>query len=287
MLIYSMNGRARGYTFTDFERDELFLLRLPYTYLCWGEEICPSTNRPHLQGFVYFKDAKTFTAVRKVMPGRHIEVAKALHEAVEYCKGDYTNHEGKYKPKNEVFKEYGKQPQQGQRTDICKMLEQVKTGNCTMRDIVSTATSYQSVRMAEVRLKYFEPARNWLPEVYWFYGPSGTGKTRSAYEMCEDPYVCMATNKWWEGYDGHSDVIIDDYRPSFSTFDDFLKILDRYAYRVECKGGSRQLRAKRIIVTTPRAPQETWASKTDEEIYQLTRRIHHVQEFDVLGKVFK
>lgn len=280
-----VNDRVRGFCFTDYERDELFLLQLPYTYLCWGEEICPTTKRPHFQGFVYFKDAKTHTATRKVMPGRHIEIAKTVQEAVEYCKGDYTDHTGKYKPKNEVFKEYGKKPQQGERTDIKKMMTQIKEGNCTMRDIVSTAPSYQSVRMAEVRLKYFEPARNWLPEVYWFYGPSGTGKTRSAYEMCEDPYVCMASNKWWEGYDGHSDVIIDDYRPSFSTFSELLRILDRYEYRVECKGGSRQLRAKRIIITTPRSPEETWGSKTEEEIYQLTRRIYQVQQFDVLGKV--
>lgn len=280
-----MNERARAFCFTDYERDELFLLRLPYTYLCWGEEICPTTKRHHYQGFVYLKDAKTFTAMRKVMEGRHIEIAKTINEAIEYCKGDYTNIHGKYKPKNEVFNEYGKPPSQGKRTDIHKTLSAIKEGSYTMRDIVSTATSYQSVRMAEVRLKYFEPARNWLPEVYWFYGPSGTGKTKAAYEMCEDPYVCMNSNKWWEGYDGHSDVIIDDYRCDFSTFSQLLRILDRYQYRVECKGGSRQLRAKRIIITTPKSPQETWGSRTSEEIYQLTRRIHQIQEFDILGKV--
>ena len=278
-------ARARAYCFTDYERDEQFLLQMPYAYLCWGEEICPTTKRLHLQGFVYFENAKSFSAARKVMDGRHIEVAKAIDQAIEYCKGDYTNHEGKYKAKNEVFKEFGTKPQQGKRTDVDTTLAAIKTGSYTMRDIVSSATSYQSVRMAEVRLKYFEPARDWLPEVYWFYGPSGTGKTRSAYEMCEDPYVCMGSNKWWEGYDGHSDVIIDDYRPSFSTFNELLRILDRYEYRVECKGGSRQLRAKRIIITTPCSPQETWSFRTTEEIYQLTRRIYQVQQFDILGKV--
>ena len=278
-------ARARAYCFTDYERNEEFLLQVPYAYICWGEEVCPTTERLHLQGFVYFKDAKSFSAARKVMSGRHIEAAKAFDQAIEYCKGDYTNHEGKYKPKNKVFKEFGTKPAQGKRTDIDRTLAAIKEGNYTMRDIVSSATSYQSVRMAEIKFKYFEPARNWLPEVYWFYGPSGTGKTRSAWEMCEAPYVCMASNKWWEGYDGHEDVIIDDYRPSFSTFTELLRILDRYEYRVECKGGSRQLRAKRIIITTPRSPEETWLSKTEEEIYQLTRRIHHVQQFDILGKV--
>lgn len=275
-----MNERTRSYCFTDFERDEALLLRLPYSYICWGEEVCPTTNKPHLQGFLYLQNAKSFTAMRKLMAPRHIEPAKDYKSAIEYCKGDYTNHEGKYKPKNEVFKEFGKPISQGSRTDILKTLEKIKTGECTMRDIVLSATSYQSVRMAEVQLKYFEPVRDWETEVHWFYGPSGSGKTRRAYEMCKDPYICMSTGKWWEGYDGHEDVIIDDYRVDFCSFADFIKILDRYAYRLECKGGSRQLRAKRIIITTPMCPLDTWGGRTSEEIYQLTRRINHIVKFE-------
>lgn len=274
------NERVRGYIFTDYVQDELFLLRLPYTYLCWGEEICPTTGRPHLQGFVYLKDGKTFTAMRKVMETRHIAKAKTLDQAIEYCVGDYTNHKGEYKPKNEVFKEYGKRPKQGQRNDIHKTLEKISTGDYTMRDVVRSATSYQSVRMAEVQLKYFEPPRNWETKVYWFYGPSETGKSRKAFEMCKDPFVCMSTIKWWEGYDGQEDVIIDDYRTDFCTFKEFLRLTDRYPFRVECKGGSRQLRAKRIFITTPKSPEETWMGSTSEELYQLTRRIHQVKKFD-------
>lgn len=272
--------RVREYCFTDYVQDELFLLRLPYTYICWGEEICPTTNRPHLQGFVYLKDAKTWTAFQKVMEGRHIEKAKTIDEAIAYCKGDYTNHEGKYKPKNEVFKEYGKKPQQGKRNDIHTTIKKIETGGCNMRDIIRSATSYQSVRMAEVQFRYFEPCRNFRPEVYWFYGPSDTGKSKTAFAMCDNPFRCSSTTKWWQGYDAHEDVIIDDYRSTFCVFDDLLKMLDRYGYTVEYKGGSRQLLAKRIFITTPLSPRDTWAGQTKEDIYQLTRRLHEVRRFD-------
>lgn len=87
----------------------------------------------------------------------------------------------------------------------------------------------------------------------------------------------MESNKWWEGYDGHDDVIIDDYRRDFCKFRVLLHLLDHYPMRVECKGGSRQFRAKRLFITSPKSPTETWAGRTDEDLYQLTRRIDVIE----------
>lgn len=278
-----MPDRIRAFVFTDYVRDRDFLLSLPYAYICWGDEICPTTSRPHFQGFIYLKDAKTETAVRKMFQSRHVKPQheKATNQqSIDYCKGNYTNHEGVYKPLNEVFEEHGIQPQQqGKRNDIISIQEKIREGNCTMRDILTSATTFQTIRIAEINLKYFEKPRNWAPEVFWFYGPTGTNKTKTATEMCEDPYTCMETTRWWEAYDGHADVIIDDYRPSFCSFQTLLRLLDRYEFRVECKGGSRQLRAKRIFITTPKNPEDTWSGQTAEDISQLMRRITHITKF--------
>ena len=278
-----MAKRIRPFVFTDFVRDKEFLLSLPYSYICWGEEICPTTNNPHFQGFIYLKDAKTETAVRKMFKPRHVEPQhekSSNQQSIEYCKGNYTNHKGVYKPLNEVFEEYGVKPeQQGKRNDIISIQQQIREGNCTMRDILLSATTFQTIRIAEINLKYFEKPRNWPPEVFWFYGSTGTNKTKTATEMCEDPYICMETTRWWEGYDGHADVIIDDYRTDFCSFKILLRLLDRYEFRVECKGGSRQLRAKRIFITTPKNPEDTWSGQTAEDISQLMRRITHITKF--------
>lgn len=259
--------RKRHYCFTDFELDETFLQGLPYEYLCYGKEICPTTGREHLQGYVYLKNAKTFSAMVKLMKPRNISACNGTSDA-----------NIKYTSKDGNFLEFGERPNQGSRNDIHSIQELIETGNCTMRDIVKEATSYQSVRMAEIKFKYFEPTRNWKTQVYWFHGPSGTGKTKKAFEMCDDPYICMEDNKWWEGYDGHEDVIIDDYRRDFCKFKVLLQLLDRYPMRVECKGASRQFRAKRLFITSPKSPKVTWEGRTDEELYQLLRRIDFTEE---------
>ncbi|AXH76024.1 MAG: helicase [Violenivirus cotis] len=258
----------RDYCFTDYSLDEDFLQKLDYKYLCYGKEICPTTGRPHLQAYIYFKNAKTFSAVKKILPTQNFRSCNGTTEDnVKYCS------------KEGIFKEFGERPSQGARNDIRQIIDKIQTGSYNMRDVVAEATSYQSVRMAEVRLKYFEPPRNWKPEIHWYYGSSGTGKTRDAYNECTDPYVCLEDIKWWEGYDAHEEVIIDDYRRDFCKFKALIKLLDCYEFRVECKGGSRQLRAKKIIITTPKSPVDTWEGRTEEDLYQLTRRIDIIRYY--------
>ena len=96
-----------------------------------------------------------------------------------------------------------------------------------------------------------------------------------------DAYWCMSISKWWEGYDAHETVIINDYRKDFCKFSELLNLLDRYPYRIECKGSSRQMLAKTIVITTPKSPEETWKNRTDEDLTQLMRRIDKVLFFEV------
>jgi len=132
--------------------------------------------------------------------------------------------------------------------------------------------------MAECILKYHEPKRTDKPYVRWFWGATGTGKSKLAYEILGDEcYTCLSTGKWFEGYDGHDNVLIDDMRKDFLKFHELLRLLDRHAFRVECKGGSRQFRATQIIITSCYAPDTLF--DTREDIQQLLRRIDEIKEF--------
>ena len=121
--------------------------------------------------------------------------------------------------------------------------------------------------------------RSWKTVVFWFYGPTGTGKSFAAMEYAKDAYWKMGGNKWWDGYDGQSDVIIDDYRKDLCTFNELLRLLDRYPLLVERKGGSMQFLAKRIFITSPFSPSGVWEGRIEEDLAQLMRRIEHVERF--------
>lgn len=248
------------------DHDVNALKSLNYKYLVIGFEV-GLQGTPHIQGYVTMKSPITFQSLHNKIPKAHLEVAKGNAESNR-----------KYCTKDGKFEEFGDVPKQGKRSDINEVKELVKAGK-SMAEICEVASSYQSIKVAQELKKYWEPQRNFKTYVYWFYGPTGTGKSRLAQEMFPDAYWCMDTHKWWEGYDAHETVVINDMRADFCKFHVLLNILDRYPMRVECKGGTRQLLAKTIVITTCKSPEEMYANRTEEDMGQLLRRIDNVLYF--------
>lgn len=232
-------------------------------YIIVGKET-GTCGTPHYQGYVCFDNARSFEKLKKLLPRAHLQpaVASAVQNQ-KYCSKDGT-----------ILVEKGAPPAQGKRSDI-EHIRDVLSETPRMRSVVEVARSYQSIKVAEVYLKYHESERDWKPEVRWYHGSTGSGKTRAAREwLGSDIYTCIDSIKWWEGYDGHPHVIIDDFRKDFCKFYQLLKLLDRYAYKVETKGGSRQLLARKIAITSPFDPSRIYSTR--EDIQQLLRRIDQI-----------
>lgn len=270
-----MTQRSRAWTFTlnNYNEDDIEMIKnliKEGDYLIMGKEIGEKKKTPHLQGYVHFKNARTFDALQKKMKRAHIE--KAYGDAKQNrvyctkCGDDYI--------------EIGELPIAGKRTDIETVKEMLTQGS-SMREIVEEATSFQGIRFAEKYLSYNEKKRDWKPLVYWFYGETGTGKTRQAIEMFKnkDFWISGKDLRWFDGYDGHENVIIDDFRGSHCTMTEMLRLLDRYPYRVEVKGGSRQFLAKTIVITSPMKPEDCYRTVGKDSIDQLLRRIDVIQKF--------
>lgn len=261
-------SRARSFCFTinNWTEDDIaFLDSLECKYLIYGKEIGDS-GTPHLQCYVTFNNAKSVKGIVKVLRG-HISVAKGnAKQNIDYCSKDGD------------FVERGDRPAQGKRSDIDVVKDLVNSG-ASMAVIVDECASFQALRFAEKMKEYKEPKRNWVPNVYWFWGSTGTGKTKTATEMFPDAWISGKNLKWWQGYDAHSDVIIDDFRCDFCTFHELLRILDRYSYTVEVKGGSRQLLAKNIVITAPKPPRDMFEHRVCEDLAQLERRITEIRYF--------
>ncbi len=268
-------ARTRGWSFTVHDISQLSkcsLECLECDYLIVGAETAPTTGKKHWQCYVHFHQSQRFAWVKKVLPeGSHIEAAKGTAlQNKKYCS------------KDTILIERGALPRQGKRTDLVIVRECLEDGG-NMRDVVATACSIQGMKAGEKILQYTEHARNWKPEVLWFWGPTGSGKTRLAAESMPDAWWSGKNLRWWQSYDAHEEVIIDDFRGDFCTFHELLRILDRYPYIVETKGGSRQLLAKKIIITCPTRPERCYPG-CGENMSQLMRRITEIREFAPPGK---
>lgn len=250
--------------YTQQDEQQLQGVQSRYLYLIYGREVAPETQTPHLQGYVQMKQSQTLQYMKKHFHSTaHFEVARGNpKQNYDYCS------------KSQDFYEYGTTPKQGKRSDIA-LAKQMVQENCTMQAIALETTSFQALRYAETLKKYMEPQRFFDTTVYWFYGPTGSGKTRKAAEMFPDAYWHTGT-QWWDGYDAHESVIIDDFRKEQFPLTELLRMFQPFPYQVKVKGGFRQLLAKNIVITTPNFPDEFMYP--GEDINQLRRRIL-LQEF--------
>ena len=273
--------RSRNYCFTlnNYTEEELSSLeKIKCKYIIYGRET-GNKGTNHLQGFIIWDNAKSFNATKKQLSQRtHIEICKGTpYDNFVYCSKDGS------------FIERGERPErvgQGKRNDMLAIkkaiAQNIQVKKMLQNDMI---LNHQQLRFAEQLEKYYERKRNWKPVVKWYWGETGTGKTKTAYEeflaKAEDPddiYFSMDTGKWWEGYDAQPYVIIDDMRGDFLKFHQLLKLLDRYPYKVECKGASRQFLATEIIITSCVPPEELYPN-LGEQVEQLIRRIDNIKEF--------
>lgn len=111
--------------------------------------------------------------------------------------------------------------------------------------------------------------------VYW--GKTGVGKSRRAWEEAGvAAYAKDPRSKFWYGYRGEEEVIIDEFRGGIDVAH-LLRWLDRYPVSVELKGSSRPLKAKSIWITSNLHPSK-WYPDLDRETDQALMRRLRVEE---------
>lgn len=255
-------------TWNNYTDDSLDLIKkLKYSYVIVGKEK-GKKETPHYQIYIEFKHAKTFTEVINAFKKKcHIEIAKGNAEQNQtYCS------------KQETIFEDGTPKKQGKRNDLLNIRDNITDG-MGVRDIVDAGEvkNLQGLRTIECMLKYYEPKRTEPPKIIWIYGGSGKGKTTKAYDMYPDIYEPISM-KWWEGYDKHKEVLIDDFREDYMDFSTFLRFTGGKPFRIEFKGGSRQLLCDTIVFTSSKHPKDIFEEVRcgNEDEYQVTRRIHEI-----------
>lgn len=256
-----MSGRSRSWCFTLFpiEGDVEFVntlgLSQSVTYLIYGNETCPTTQRHHLQGFVYFKNARTLSGLRKLNQRWHVEAMQGkFAQAIEYCK------------KESDFKEYGERPVDADEKAL-------KANNVRWK----LAKEGRFEELAPESIKTYEYIFSKYHEVgdrpdllnYWISGPSGCGKSSLVRKEFADIYS-KGMNKWWDGYQHEATVLLDDFDPTHGDYlAYYLKIwADHYAFNAEVKGGMLRARPACVIVTSQYPIEACFKTKTGQPDFE-------------------
>lgn len=142
---------------------------------------------------------------------------------------------------------------------------------------------------ADIRVRHYGNLRriasDYVPSpaivrsVYVFWGPTGVGKSRRAWEMAGlDGFPKDPRTKFWDGYSGQRSVIIDEFRGGIDVAH-ILRWTDRYPVRVEIKGGSVPLLADTLIFTSNLSPG-SWYPELDAATFAALERrliIEHME----------
>jgi len=188
--------------YTEEERDALRSLKCKYIVFGYerGEE-----GTPHLQGYVHLSTQKTLSAMKKFIPRAHLEPRRGtIDEAVDYCKKDGD------------FEEYGEKPKTQQEKGVSekarwkRIFEKAEEGdeewlkenepNVAFKHMAT----FRSHKKPKTEVMDYEETPH-----EWWYGPTGTGKSRKVWSEYPGHYP-KEKNKWWCNYVGQDTVVIEE-----------------------------------------------------------------------------
>jgi len=193
-------------------------------------------------------------------PAAHLEARKgSAIEASEYCQKDESRKAGT------LPVELGDRSTvtQGSRQDLLAVKNLLDKGASELeiadQEFPTWARNFRAIeRYKRLQLE----VRSWKTDLFIICGETGTGKSRICSETYPNAYWKPRGN-WWDGYDQHETVIIDDFY-GWLPWDLLLRLTDRYPLTVETKGGSVQFVAKAIVITSNKPPNQWYKDEIDK-----------------------
>lgn len=289
--------QCRSYCFTwhDYPEDCVERLRsLNYSYCVYGKEICPSTGRPHLQGYLEFPHSKRMTTCYKYCPGiKRIEANGSAKANYTYCTKDNKDifvdgvqDPTIIKPGRKPIIQEGEPNAQGKRNDILEALKDIEKGKDEYTMFMDHPGPMCRYPKSMDRFKSLVDKKNRRAEgrrnlnVIVHYGVSRRGKSETA--RGSDPNYFeignSVTGYWWDGYDGEETVILDEFRADM-PLSQLLRMLDGGICNVPIKCGMKMLNAKTIYLTSNTSPFDWYKGTDAKSRLALVNRYTSVKEF--------
>ncbi len=269
---------ARNYCWTlnNPKNRELELLRERgkancFQYICWQKER-GEQGTTHLQGYVEFKRTHRMQGCKTEMgiDRLHVERRRGKQEhAINYCrKKDETTIDNS-------FEEFGTKARQGHRSDLDEMtgtiMDNPEIGDLELVELYGGGwmRNYRAIGKlrglcAQRDAKKLMLAGKEPPEVYVYWGPTGTGKSREVRAQISHlslfHYVQKGTGAsvWFDGCDPYVEAIIFDDFYGWVPYDFLLRLCDRYMTEAQIKGGTVPLVNLKYIYFTSNKRWDQW-----------------------------
>lgn len=102
------------------------------------------------------------------------------------------------------------------------------------------------------------------PPNYWYYGPTGSGKTSSVLNKFSNEgseIYWLQNSSDWNGYTSEKIILIDNYsleshRSESCTIHDILQIGDKYPFSIFVEYSSIRIRPEAVYITSFYSPQQ-------------------------------
>lgn len=271
-----------------------FCSRDNVSYLIYSLEIAPTTGTPHFQLYCELKNQMTHGALKKIfLPDKQPYIAAANGNAQKNY--DYIIKKGKPEELPEPTFTFGQPKAPGKRSDLEDIANDI-TGNNEAKRKLSVAEIaenypskfilYNSGIRALVALQ-LKPYCGGPKNVRWFYGPTGGGKTFTAYHHLSplETYLHGPEKKhWFQGYTGQPHAVFDEVRFHTLSLGFLLRLTDEYPMQVETKGGFVEFVSDTLTFCSPQHPKDVFAEGSDDDaLAQMLRRIKEIRYFPSRG----
>lgn len=262
--------RARGFmlTINNPTKDDFRKIEEENT-VCTRAQLERGENGTlHIQAYLYYKNAVVWP--KDKFPTAHIEQARNQGDAAEYCEKSLSREIG---PDAWSYKR-GDIPRQGRRKDLEQIAKEYvdtpKKKDFCVKNPAEYVKYYRGLQELKNTIKLVPRSLKDPPLIFWIYGLSGVGKTYFPHRFFneEDIYIKDGT-MWWNNYEQQKCIIIDDFDGKW-PYRDLLRLLDKYKYQGQFKGGYVDINSKFIFITCEFPPENFWSGN---ELKQIKRRL--------------
>lgn len=270
------------------------MLALNYKYYCLKDEIGKlGTYHTHL--FIYLNNGVSFQRIKNLFPTADIQPAQGTpKQCRDYIlkQGTQENLEKADTTVPDTFEEYGELPLEAdeKKASMWSDIQEMIKDGCSDMDIFQKypnsplhSKAIQSIRKAV--LKDNCKGKRVKKSVFYYFGESETGKTRSVLDTYGDENVYIVTDYKhpFDSYQGEKVILFDEFHGSIDL-PQMLRYTDIYSCELPARYENTFSNYDTIFIVSNIPLNEQYSCVDNDTFNSFIRRINGVCKFEKIDK---